>query len=107
MSSEERKQNNAQKLIIILGTTAVGKTKLSVELAQELSKYLCPTDKQNNINDIIEHQVEVISADSVQVYKGMEICSDAITPGLIAFVFGKFYSNYKIFAYKKHLKTQH
>ena len=76
----------SQKLIIILGTTAVGKTKLSVEIARELSKYLSnnqsdnPNQRPND--DIINHKAEIISADSVQVYKGMEICSDAITPGI-------------------------
>ena len=68
-----------QKVVIILGTTAVGKTKLSVELAKELSKYL-GSDNKNSSDD--EHLAEIISADSVQIYKGMEICSDAITPGV-------------------------
>ena len=44
----------AKKLIIVLGTTASGKTKLSVRLAYELSG-------------------EIISADSRQVYKNMDI----------------------------------
>ncbi len=42
------------KLVIIAGPTAVGKTKLSVELAKRING-------------------EIISADSMQVYKGMDI----------------------------------
>ena len=43
-----------QKLIVILGPTAVGKTKFAVKLAKEFKG-------------------EIISADSRQVYKGMDI----------------------------------
>lgn len=44
----------AAKTIIILGPTAVGKTRLAVELAKKLNR-------------------EIISADSMQVYRGMDI----------------------------------
>ncbi|MDD2474730.1 MAG: tRNA (adenosine(37)-N6)-dimethylallyltransferase MiaA [Dysgonamonadaceae bacterium] len=47
-----------KKLLVILGPTGVGKTKLSIELATQLN---CP----------------IISADSRQVYKGMTIGTDA------------------------------
>ncbi len=50
-----------QKLIIITGPTAVGKTKLSIELAKKVGG-------------------EIISADSMQVYKYMDIGTDKITP---------------------------
>lgn len=42
------------KLLVLLGPTAVGKTKLSLEIAQ---KFGC----------------EIISGDSMQVYRGMDI----------------------------------
>lgn len=42
------------KLIVIIGPTAVGKTKLSIELAKQLDG-------------------EIISGDSMQIYKGMDI----------------------------------
>lgn len=42
------------KLLVLLGPTAVGKTKLSLELAQQF-------------------QCEIISGDSMQVYRGMDI----------------------------------
>jgi len=45
-----------QKIIIIVGATAVGKTALSLALAEKL-------------------QTEIISADSVQIYKGLNIGS--------------------------------
>ena len=47
---------NSNHLIVILGTTASGKTRLAVELAQQLHG-------------------EIISADSRQVYKGLDIGS--------------------------------
>ena len=49
-----------KKLIVILGPTGVGKTDLSIELANQLQ---CP----------------IISADSRQIYKGMTIGTDAPT----------------------------
>lgn len=45
---------NRQKLIILTGPTAVGKTELSIRLAKEIGG-------------------EIISADSMQVYRGMDI----------------------------------
>ena len=50
-----------QKLVVITGPTAVGKTKLSVELAKRIGG-------------------EIISADSMQVYKFMNIGTDKISP---------------------------
>ena len=50
-----------QKLVVITGPTAVGKTKLSVELAKQIGG-------------------EIISADSMQVYKYMNIGTDKISP---------------------------
>ena len=46
-------------LIILTGPTAVGKTKLSIELAKAIGG-------------------EIISADSMQIYKGMDIGSAKI-----------------------------
>lgn len=48
------------KIIVIVGPTAVGKTHISVELAQKLN-------------------TEIISADSMQIYKGMDIGTAKIT----------------------------
>ena len=50
-----------QKVIFILGPTAVGKSDMAIYLAKELDG-------------------EVISADSVQVYKGLNIGSAKILP---------------------------
>jgi hypothetical protein len=47
------------RIIIITGPTAVGKTKLGLELAKRVNG-------------------EIISADSVQVYKGLDIGSDKV-----------------------------
>lgn len=47
------------KVMVLTGATAVGKTQLSLQLAKELD-------------------AEVISADSVQVYRGLDIGSDKV-----------------------------
>lgn len=53
---------NAEKpLVVILGPTASGKTALSLKLAKDLKG-------------------EIVSTDSRQIYKGMEISTDAIHP---------------------------
>lgn len=49
------------KLIIITGPTAVGKTALSIKLAKRING-------------------EIISADSMQIYKGMDIGTAKVTP---------------------------
>ena len=53
-ASKQNKEGRKLPLIILTGPTAVGKTELSIELAKELDG-------------------EVISADSMQVYRGMDI----------------------------------
>ncbi|MCI6610301.1 MAG: tRNA (adenosine(37)-N6)-dimethylallyltransferase MiaA [Ezakiella sp.] len=50
-----------RKFIIIAGPTAVGKSRVAVELAKKLN-------------------TEVVSADSIQIYKGLDIGSAKITP---------------------------
>ena len=49
-----------EKVIVILGPTAVGKTKMSVELAKKLNG-------------------EIINADSTQIYRGLDIATAKIT----------------------------
>ncbi|MBT2691549.1 tRNA (adenosine(37)-N6)-dimethylallyltransferase MiaA [Bacillus sp. ISL-55] len=49
-----------QKLIVLIGPTAVGKTKLSIDLAKKFNG-------------------EIISGDSMQIYKGMDIGTAKIT----------------------------
>ena len=51
---------NKEKIIIISGPTAVGKTALSIELAKKFNG-------------------EIINADSIQIYKGLDIGSAKIT----------------------------
>lgn len=50
-----------KKLVVIIGPTAVGKTKLSIDIAHKLNG-------------------EIISGDSMQIYKGMDIGTAKITP---------------------------
>ncbi|HAQ08574.1 MAG TPA: tRNA (adenosine(37)-N6)-dimethylallyltransferase MiaA [Bacillus bacterium] len=49
-----------QKLIVLIGPTAVGKTKLSIELAKQFNG-------------------EIISGDSMQIYRGMDIGTAKVT----------------------------
>ncbi|MHC0039575.1 tRNA (adenosine(37)-N6)-dimethylallyltransferase MiaA [Pseudoneobacillus sp. C159] len=49
-----------EKLLVLIGPTAVGKTKLSIELAKK-------------------YQAEIISGDSMQIYRGMDIGTAKIT----------------------------
>lgn len=53
--------NNKPPLVVLTGPTAVGKTDISIQLAKKLNS-------------------EIISADSIQVYKYMDIGSAKITP---------------------------
>lgn len=54
-------QKSDKPLLVVLGPTASGKTALSLQLAQR-------------------HNGEIISADSRQLYKGMEISTDSLKP---------------------------
>ena len=51
---------NKEKLVVLIGPTAVGKTKLSIELAKQLNG-------------------EIISGDSMQIYRGLDIGTAKIT----------------------------
>ncbi|RHW36556.1 tRNA (adenosine(37)-N6)-dimethylallyltransferase MiaA [Neobacillus notoginsengisoli] len=51
-----------QKIVAIIGPTAVGKTKLGIEIAKHFNG-------------------EVISGDSMQIYRGMDIGTAKVTPG--------------------------
>lgn len=58
--SETSRGYNVKNIIVIAGPTAVGKTKLSIDLAKVL-------------------QTEIISGDSMQVYRGMNIGTGKVT----------------------------
>lgn len=62
MTTKDSSSGGAPPLIILTGPTAVGKTALSISLAKAIGG-------------------SVISADSMQVYRGMDIGSAKITPG--------------------------
>lgn len=68
MSKTQIKNN---KLLVILGPTASGKTDLSVKLAKKFSAKGGPASGWNG--------AEIVSADSRQVYKGLDIGSGKIT----------------------------
>lgn len=74
------------KLIVILGPTASGKSELAVKIAQKFSAIGGPTYGWNG--------AEIISADSRQIYKGMNI-GTAKPPGKWLTKKGKKYFSYK------------
>jgi tRNA dimethylallyltransferase len=57
----ESRLNKKEKLVVLIGPTAVGKTKLSIELAKRFNG-------------------EIISGDSMQIYNGMDIGTAKIKP---------------------------
>lgn len=56
----EQKQRKKEDIVLIVGPTAVGKSKLAIDLCKHLNG-------------------EVISCDSIQVYKGLDIGSAKVT----------------------------
>ncbi|KFK41258.1 hypothetical protein AALP_AA2G106200 [Arabis alpina] len=57
---QSRHKNRKEKLVVILGATGAGKSKLSVDLATRFSS-------------------EIINSDKIQVYQGLEITTNQIT----------------------------
>ena len=57
-------------LICVLGPTASGKTRYAVQLARQINQLLAEDAAAETHNDI---SAEIISADSRQVYRGMDI----------------------------------
>ena len=57
-------------LICVLGPTASGKTRYAVQLARQINQLLAEDAADETHNDI---SAEIISADSRQVYRGMDI----------------------------------
>ncbi len=64
---------NKQKIIVILGQTATGKSSLAVKIATRLNSKIL-TSRKNSKNG-----AEIISADSRQVYKHLDIGTGKIT----------------------------
>lgn len=63
-------------VIVILGPTATGKTSLSIELARYLEQ---KTGQNDSVRINNQKKAEIISADSRQVYKGLDIGTGKIT----------------------------
>nr|XP_027197124.1 tRNA dimethylallyltransferase-like isoform X2 [Dermatophagoides pteronyssinus] len=62
ISTKATTTNESNPLIVIIGATGCGKTKLSLELAKHYKN------------------VEIISADSMQIYKGLDIATNKVLP---------------------------
>lgn len=62
-------------LVAVIGTTGVGKSQLAVELALSLSKLV----KGKGREVMMPTQAEIINADSMQVYKGLDVITNKMT----------------------------
>jgi len=66
---------NSKPLIAVIGTTGTGKSQLAVELSLAIAK--------NSVNhgkdDIRWSGGEIINADAMQVYKGLDVVTNKVT----------------------------
>jgi len=69
--------SNTLKVIVILGQTATGKSNLAVKIALRLGSTTLTTSRSGFSSKKME--AEIISADSRQVYKGLDIGTGKIT----------------------------
>ncbi|KAJ3344367.1 hypothetical protein HDU93_000157 [Gonapodya sp. JEL0774] len=72
-------------IIAIVGTTGVGKSQLAIDLALAVRNSLPPfsttsATSQNAAQPRFPSSAEIISADSMQVYKGLPIATNKVTP---------------------------
>ena len=61
MGTDERGDNDLPRVVVVLGPTAVGKSELSLDLARQIGG-------------------EIINADSMQLYRGMDIGTAKLPP---------------------------
>lgn len=62
----------ARDIVAVLGTTGVGKSAFAVELAISLGRHAATTAPTRGV---------VLSADSMQLYQGLEVITNKVTPG--------------------------
>lgn len=68
---------NKRDLVAVIGTTGVGKSQLAVELALAVSKMA--KGKRPQVRRQLPEKAEVINADSMQVYKGLDTITNKMT----------------------------
>jgi len=66
-------------LVAVIGCTGTGKSKLAVELAQHVQQTTLLAAATTTITGSVYADAEVISADSMQVYRGMDVISNKAT----------------------------
>lgn len=77
-------------IIAVIGTTGVGKSDLAVSLAQRLSSRSLASSATDGASHSLQVQAEagpsryngalVLSADSMQLYKGLDVITNKMTP---------------------------
>lgn len=65
-------------IVAVIGTTGVGKSQLAVSLAQSFSLSRAPRWGMNN-NENKTHPAVVLSADSMQLYTGLDVITNKVT----------------------------
>ena len=68
-------------VIAVIGTTGVGKSKLSIELAQHIARRFSeqPQASSSSSSSSTWKSAEVINADSMQIYKGLDVITNKVT----------------------------
>jgi tRNA dimethylallyltransferase len=64
----------------IVGPTASGKSALAIDVARRIRAAAAETPTPGTGRPLIAHAAEVVSVDSAQLYKGMDIGSGKVTP---------------------------
>lgn len=67
-------------VIAVIGTTGVGKSKLSIELAQHIARRFSEQQQEaSSLSSSTWKSAEVINADSMQIYKGLDVITNKVT----------------------------
>ena len=77
---EKREKREKRKVVVIAGPTGVGKTQVSLALARLIQNQQQNQNQLEETNlDVHKVEAEIISADSVQVYRGLDVGSRKVS----------------------------
>lgn len=77
MSSAAPAASPVRDLVVVIGSTGTGKSQLAVELAQHVRERAARADPAATLR---YESAEVVSADSMQVYRGLDVVTNKVTP---------------------------
>ncbi|KAE8188827.1 hypothetical protein CF335_g6785 [Tilletia laevis] len=67
-------------LVAVIGCTGTGKSKLAVELAQHVQRLSSSSSSSSSFGNTYAN-AQIISADSMQVYRGLDVITNKATVG--------------------------